>query len=265
MDVPPIPLFAGEHVVGSWPAHYLHRDVGGFRPGTWLARARNRLLGGREDAIEGELHLTTWRLVFSASPGRWHPLSGHFSLFLVRLARVEPGVKVFHQGSKDSLHWSHGFRVERAQAMQDALVACYTEAFRQPKAQRAEFEESARSSWWRAGLGLRARAGVLAGPFSTSGEAEDYRAGSGEEPSFEGLSAQLRGIEGEGLAQLRWLMRPEESAPEECVSLRSGGGLNFDQGSVIFGAPEPIIVPGRPLRVAGEGRASRPVRRKDGW
>ncbi|RYE87231.1 MAG: hypothetical protein EOO75_14755 [Myxococcales bacterium] len=115
---------------------------------------------------------------------------------------------------------------------------------------REAFEQGVAESWWRAGLGLLSgpTRASLPGPFSTSPGHESYRGQGVEPPDFGLLRARLRGVEGEGLAQLPWLFAPASAL------LRPPS----------FPVVPPIMIPGRPLRV-GPGRRQSEARRRSDW
>ncbi len=247
---PPVPLFRGERVIASWPAHYIglypvdrgslvtpgasllaaHADA--QRPSVLLppagrpsrsAALRNRVVAREDWAVKGHLHLTDWRLVFATEAHWSHRLEGSLSLFLVRTQRVSPLFRRRWDGSLDRrlLCLSHQGDPDRAGPVQcfvvddSAQVAMamsgqlHRIAWREV-ADREAFEQNVVESWWRAGLGLLSgpTRASMPGPFATSPGHESYRERGVEPPDFAQLRRRLRGVEGEGLAQLPWLFAP---------------------------------------------------------
>lgn len=306
---PPIPLFRGERVVASWPAHYVGAYPTGEdtspqgasaaapsmperprlvvpppgRPG-WFAAARNALVASERWAVKGQLHLTDWRLVFATEPHWSHRLDGSLSLFLERLQwprrpllryssgglveeRSRPGrgedeadegpsprrgggaddmafaraygwqLAVSHQGECDRPGRLQCFRVSDGEPVRRALGRLMAQAAARPAAEREDFEHHVAESWWRAGLGLLSgpTRSSLPGPFSTSPGHESYRGQGVEPPDFGLLRARLRGVEGEGLAQLPWLFAPPSPllppprAPTQIVLVKVGRPLVVDR------------------------------------
>ncbi len=255
--MPGPPLFETERLLGSWSACYLPPEAlydatADPPPVGLLVQCRNLFLKDSIIALDGRLHLTSRRVIFEATPGLIHPFSGHFSMFLPKLATMNgqssKRQEFLHVGSKDPSLWAQSFHLPRPARFSAELLQIQSERiWRINQGADRAFEQHLLAGWWRAGLGLQVRAAVDEFP-----DPSGYR---NAPPSFDELTERRKGLAGVGLSQLRWLLMPDEPEPAPPEPLPEGlKAIHIDE------------MVGRPLVIDGglrRGRLRRGGRR--GW